>query len=327
VRERADDDPVNVGLRDQRVTNGGDRAGVTNLPRYVEPCGAEPLEGIRQADLGRGMGAPLRPRSARMRHRYDDVEPAPVTSPSTQLGEKLLTVECLMTDDEIAGHGDLPCWSQYDHEPGTTSAQSDLDPARPRSDGDHSFPRYAAFGRGGRARRPLYHSAVADPFDELMSRVDTAMIVLTTASGDSRAGCLVGFHCQCSIDPPRYAVWLSKANHTYRLALLAERFGLHFLTEADHDIAEHFGSLTGDDTDKFAGVEWHEGDGAVPLLERCPHRVVARRHAMWDDGSDHVCFVLEPLDVNDPNPFAPMPFSRVADVEAGHGSEERQRES
>ena len=117
------------------------------------------------------------------------------------------------------------------------------------------------------AKRP-YDAAVADPFADLMAKVDTAMIVVTTASGDIRAGCLAGFHSQCSIDPPRYAVWLSKANHTYRVALLAEHFGVHFLTTDDRDIAERFGSLSGDDTDKFSGLEWEPGDGGVPLLAR-----------------------------------------------------------
>ena len=47
---------------------------------------------------------------------------------------------------------------------------------------------------------------------------------------DYRAGCLVGFHSQSSIDPRQYAVWLSKANHTYPVALRSELFAVHFLT-------------------------------------------------------------------------------------------------
>ena len=40
---------------------------------------------------------------------------------------------------------------------------------------------------------------------------------------------MVGFHSQCSVDPGRFAVWLSKANHTYGVALRAEVFAVHFL--------------------------------------------------------------------------------------------------
>ncbi|HEU4840852.1 MAG TPA: flavin reductase, partial [Ilumatobacteraceae bacterium] len=95
---------------------------------------------------------------------------------------------------------------------------------------------------------------MADPFSSLSTSVDPAMVVVTVAHDGRRAGCLVGFHSQCSIEPLRYAVWLSKANHTYRVALLADWLGVHFLTADDHDLAERFGGATGDDTDKFAGV-------------------------------------------------------------------------
>src|SRR5690242_21817117 len=99
----------------------------------------------------------------------------------------------------------------------------------------------------------------SDAFDALTAGTDPAMLVVTTADGDERGGCLVGFHCQSSIDPPRYAVWLSKANHTYRLALHATHLGLHFLGAEHRDLAEHFGTLTGDETDKLAGVATEAG--------------------------------------------------------------------
>ena len=38
-------------------------------------------------------------------------------------------------------------------------------------------------------------------FDRLMADADPAMIVLTTAAAGERAGCLVGFHSQISIEP------------------------------------------------------------------------------------------------------------------------------
>jgi flavin reductase (DIM6/NTAB) family NADH-FMN oxidoreductase RutF len=58
-----------------------------------------------------------------------------------------------------------------------------------------------------------------DGFSVISSSLDTPLIVVTAAGGDEQAGCLVGFHCQSSIEPVRYCVWLSKANHTYRVAL------------------------------------------------------------------------------------------------------------
>jgi len=68
---------------------------------------------------------------------------------------------------------------------------------------------------------------------QLTSQLDGPLVVVTVTNGRERGGCVVGFHCQCSIEPGRFAIWLSKANHTYRVALQDERFAVHFLTEDD----------------------------------------------------------------------------------------------
>ncbi len=165
------------------------------------------------------------------------------------------------------------------------------------------------------------------PFDDLMSELDTAMMVVTTVAGDECAGCLVGFHSQCSIDPSRYAIWLSKANRTYRVGLMAEYFGLHFLAWGDHDLAELFGAVTGDDEDKFARCAWRAGPAGLPLLDRCAARIVGRRVAVNDDGGDHVCFVLDAEDAQRPAAFTPLTLFAARDIEAGHEPEDRARPS
>ena len=92
--------------------------------------------------------------------------------------------------------------------------------------------------------------------DEFVGSVDHPMVVVTTVAGDAHAGCLVGFHSQCSIEPLRYAVWLSKANRTFRIVVHADGFGLHFLEEKDGELAELFRVCTGDDEDKFTHCKW-----------------------------------------------------------------------
>ena len=65
-----------------------------------------------------------------------------------------------------------------------------------------------------------------DAFGTLMASADPPLIVLTTAAKNEQAGCLVGFHAQSSISPQHYCVWLSKANHTYRVSLRAAHFAV-----------------------------------------------------------------------------------------------------
>jgi flavin reductase (DIM6/NTAB) family NADH-FMN oxidoreductase RutF len=161
-----------------------------------------------------------------------------------------------------------------------------------------------------------------DGFDDLVAAVDPAMVVVTTALGDERSGCVVGFHAQSSIEPRRYTVWLSRVNHTYRVALLASHVAVHFLTDDDRALAELFGAETGDDVDKFARTPWTPGPAGVPLLDACPHRLVGRRITLIDDGGDHVAFVTEPVGAESRGPFRPLRLAEVAGLHPGHEVEE-----
>jgi flavin reductase (DIM6/NTAB) family NADH-FMN oxidoreductase RutF len=162
-----------------------------------------------------------------------------------------------------------------------------------------------------------------DAFDSLMASLDAPMAVVTTAVAGERAGCLIGFHAQSALAPERYAVWLSKANHTYRLALRSTHLAVHFLTQDDLDVAEHFGTLTGDDVDKFEGVRTTPGPDDVPLIVRCPHRLVVRRVALLDEGGDHVCVTTESVDATTAGAFTPLRLSQVDHLVPGHESDER----
>ena len=162
-----------------------------------------------------------------------------------------------------------------------------------------------------------------DAFETLMAAADPPLIVLTTAAEDERAGCLVGFHVQSSITPQHYCVWLSKANHTYRVGLRAAHFAVHFLTKDDLTIAERFGTLTGEDTDKFAGLAVDLDQDGVPLLEACPNRLSLERLSLLDDGSDHVCLTTRVTSAITAGDFKPLRVSDAAHLDPGHASEER----
>jgi flavin reductase (DIM6/NTAB) family NADH-FMN oxidoreductase RutF len=165
-------------------------------------------------------------------------------------------------------------------------------------------------------------------FSSIVEALDQAMVVVTTAAGDERAGCLVGFHSQASIEPSRWVTWLSKANHTCRVGLRASHLAVHFLDRSQRGLAERFGTRTGDDGDKFDGLALTTAGGTaggVPLLDDCPHRMLGRRATVLDDGGDHVCVVLEVEDVWTGGRLDPLRLSDVADLEPGHPAEERPR--
>jgi flavin reductase (DIM6/NTAB) family NADH-FMN oxidoreductase RutF len=160
-------------------------------------------------------------------------------------------------------------------------------------------------------------------FNALMAALDSPLIVVTTADERERAGCLVEFHVQSSMEPQRYCVWLSKANYTYRVALHSSYLVIHFLTADDLPLAELFGTQTGDTVDKFAGLQVDSGPGGAPVLRRCPNWLAVRRIALLDEGGDHVCLTTEPVAVHTARPFRPLRLSQAGHLKAGHGAEER----
>jgi flavin reductase (DIM6/NTAB) family NADH-FMN oxidoreductase RutF len=134
-----------------------------------------------------------------------------------------------------------------------------------------------------------------------------------------RSGCLVGFATQCSIDPFRLLVCISKANHTYTLARAASALGLHVLGSAQRELARLFGETTGDELDKFELCKWRSGPQGVPILDGCAAWMAATVCQQIDLG-DHVGFVLEPIEVHTQEHAAALFFSEVNGLQAGHGA-------
>lgn len=157
-----------------------------------------------------------------------------------------------------------------------------------------------------------------EEFDDFVEGLDYPVFVVTAYDGRARAGCLVGFATQVSIDPPRLLVCLSEANRTLRVARGAELLAVHVLGADDHAIAELFGGETGDEVDKLDRVRWHPGPGGVPVLDDLPRVLVGRVLERMPFG-DHVGHLLEPLAEHDADGGSDvLALSDVEDVEPGH---------
>jgi flavin reductase (DIM6/NTAB) family NADH-FMN oxidoreductase RutF len=146
------------------------------------------------------------------------------------------------------------------------------------------------------------------------------MTVVTVAAGSTgRGGCLVGFTTQCSMNPARFLVCLSKRNHTFTVAQEARLLAVHALTGAQRELASLFGERTGDEVDKFDNCRWRPGPEGVPILEECDRWFVGEIIARVDLG-DHVGVVLEPVLVpaRAEPASASLMYSAVRDLQAGH---------
>ncbi len=155
-------------------------------------------------------------------------------------------------------------------------------------------------------------------FDECVSGLDYPMVIVSVASGADRAGCLVGFSTECSIDPARYAVCISKRNRTAEVAARAGMMVVHFLRPGDKDLARLFGEETDDEVPKFERCSWRPGPDGAPVIGVCDW--FAGRIVQRIDVGDHVLHVLDVIEGgNSASARAgQLGFQAVRDLEAGH---------
>ena len=170
------------------------------------------------------------------------------------------------------------------------------------------------------SRRSEVSPQLGEAFDQLAGSVDPAMVVVTASTGGHDSGCLVGFHSQTSIDPRRWSVWISRANHSHDVITRASLVGVHFLSEREHELARLFGTTTGDEIDKFSRCATIRRMD-VPMLADCPSWMIGSVCGRHTDG-DHTCVVLAPVAVGE-GELDPLRLAAVADLEPGHPVEGR----
>lgn len=154
------------------------------------------------------------------------------------------------------------------------------------------------------------------PFSE---SADGSMLLAAANGADGPSGCLVGFHTQCSIDPPRYLVCLSKANHTYDVARECEVISVNLLSHDQRALAVLFGSETEDEgVDKFSACRWATGPTGGIILDGVAAWMVGSVGSTVDLG-DHVGFVLDPTSLEiGAERRPPLRYRDVRDIPPGH---------
>ena len=156
-----------------------------------------------------------------------------------------------------------------------------------------------------------------DRLEAFVSALDYPMYVVTTRAGDGRAGCLVGFTTQTSIDPPRFLVCISEANATARTVAAATHVAVHLIGRTDKDLARLFGEESEDWTDKFARCSWHDGPEGVPVLDDAAAWFVGEIVDRLDLG-DHHGLLLSPVDGGGQATGDVLTFQQLADLDPGH---------
>lgn len=152
-------------------------------------------------------------------------------------------------------------------------------------------------------------------FHALAGKLSYPMLIVTAADEGERSGCLVGFHTQCSIEPARFLVCISRRNRTSRVAARSDMLAVHFLDASNYELSVLFGEQTGDAVDKFAACAWRTHHG-VPVLTEVNAWFVGRVLDRIVLG-DHTGYLLEPVQAADAD-LDQLSFPRVKTMKPGH---------
>ena len=106
-------------------------------------------------------------------------------------------------------------------------------------------------------------SEIADLFHQLTFGV----YVIGVADGDRRDGFTASWVIQTSFEPLLLAVSVNTGNASHPILRAGRSFTVNVLRQGQVDLARGFGTRSGRDTDKLAGVRWHPGRLGAPILD------------------------------------------------------------
>jgi flavin reductase (DIM6/NTAB) family NADH-FMN oxidoreductase RutF len=136
---------------------------------------------------------------------------------------------------------------------------------------------------------------VAERFDRrdyrrALGQFATGVTVVTARASDGRrVGVTVNSFSSVSLDPPLILWSLSRHTPSFIDFTNATHFAVNVLESHQHYLSRQFSTPL---PDKFAGVDFGEGPGAVPLLHGTIAQFVCRKVRQYD-GGDHIILVGE----------------------------------
>jgi 3-hydroxy-9,10-secoandrosta-1,3,5(10)-triene-9,17-dione monooxygenase reductase component len=104
-------------------------------------------------------------------------------------------------------------------------------------------------------------------FRAACSRFATGVSVITSSGPDGPSGMTANAVTSLSLEPPLMVVCFAHTARTLAAVRHSGRFGVHFLSHSQEDVAARFASKL-PEAEKFEGLRWSERDG-VPLLDGC----------------------------------------------------------
>jgi flavin reductase (DIM6/NTAB) family NADH-FMN oxidoreductase RutF len=101
----------------------------------------------------------------------------------------------------------------------------------------------------------------------LFHRLSYGLYVVGVAAGDRRDGFTAAWVMQASFDPLVLALSINSSNASYELLHAGGGFTVNVLKQGQLELARRFGTRSGRNEDKLAGIRWRPGRSGAPILE------------------------------------------------------------
>ena len=101
---------------------------------------------------------------------------------------------------------------------------------------------------------------------DLFRRLNAGVYVVGVADGERRNAFTAAWLMQVSFDPLLLALSVNPGHASFPLLVGGGGFAVSVLSRDQLELARHFGTRSGRETDKLAGVSWRAGRTGAPIL-------------------------------------------------------------
>ncbi|HEX3232907.1 MAG TPA: flavin reductase family protein [Gemmatimonadales bacterium] len=106
-----------------------------------------------------------------------------------------------------------------------------------------------------------------NPVEAVFRRLTLGVYVVGVAAQGQADGFTAAWVMQASFDPLLLALSINRGHASYPLLQAGGSFVVNLLKHEQLDLASRFGTQSGRDRDKLAGVRWRPSRGGAPILE------------------------------------------------------------
>ena len=106
-----------------------------------------------------------------------------------------------------------------------------------------------------------------NPIAELFHRLTAGVYVVGVADEKQRDAFTAAWVMQASFDPLLLALSINPGNASYELLHSGGGFTVNLLNREQLELARRFGTRSGRDEDKLAGIPWRPGRHGAPILQ------------------------------------------------------------